>query len=93
MGAESKCTVHFAGQRSEGKALLETDHLRFRGTFRLNIPRKSITTLDSDAGKLRVTFSDGTAVFELGPSAANWAEKIRTRSAHSMRTAVMVLPS
>ena len=51
MGAESRCTVHFAGQRSEGKALLETDHLVFRGTFRLNIPRKSITTLDAPAGE------------------------------------------
>jgi len=77
MGAESKCTVQYAGQRSEGKALLETDHLIFRGTFRLNIPRKSITTLDADAGTLRVTFPGGTAVFELGPSAAKWAEKIR----------------
>jgi hypothetical protein len=80
MGAESQCTVHFAGQRSEGKALLETDHLIFRGKFRLDIPRKSITTLDADAGKLRVTFSEGTAVFELGPSAAKWAEKIRNPS-------------
>jgi len=26
---------------------------------------------------LRVTFPDGTAVFELGPTAAKWAEKIR----------------
>ena len=77
MGAESQCTVHFAGQRSEGKALLETDHLIFRGTFRLNIPRTAITALDADAGKLRVTFADGTAVFELGPAAAKWAEKIR----------------
>jgi antitoxin component of MazEF toxin-antitoxin module len=77
MGAESQCTVHFAGQRSEGKALLETDHLIFRGAFRLSIPRKAITKLDTDAGTLRVTFPDGTAVFELGPSAAKWAEKIR----------------
>ena len=77
MGAESECTVHFAGQRSEGKALLETDHLIFRGAFRLTIPRRSITTLDADAGVLRVTFPDGTAVFELGSAAIKWAEKIR----------------
>lgn len=77
MGAESRCTVHFAGQRSEGKAMLETDHLIFRGTFRLSIPRQAITKVDADAGVLHVTFPDGTAVFELGASAAKWAEKIR----------------
>ena len=77
MGSESRCTVRFAGQRSEGKALLETDHLIFRGTIRLNIPRKAITKAEADGGTLRVTFPDGTAAFELGPSAAKWAEKIR----------------
>jgi len=69
--------VHFDGKRSEGTALLETDHLIFRGTIRLNIPRKAITKAEADAGTLRVTFPDGTAAFELGSSAAKWAEKIR----------------
>jgi len=77
MGAESNCTVRFDGQRSQGKAQLETDHLIFRGTFRLTIPRKAITKLDADDGTLRVTFPDGTAEFELGPTAAKWADKIR----------------
>ena len=77
MGAESTCVAHFAGQRSEGKALLETDHVLFRGTFRLKIPHASITRLDASAGKLSITYADGTAVFELGPSAAKWADKIR----------------
>ena len=77
MGAESNCTVHFDGQRSRGKAQLETDRLIFRGTFRLDIPRQSITKLDADGGTLRVTFPAGTAEFELGPTASRWAEKIR----------------
>jgi hypothetical protein len=77
MGAESQCVVDFGGQRSEGKALLETDELIFRGTFRLAIPRKSITKLDAADGTLRVTFPDGIAVFELGPTAAKWADKIK----------------
>ena len=77
MGAESQCTVQFDGQRSEGTAQLETDHLLFRGTFRLKIPRKAITKLDADDGTLRVTYPDGTAIFELGPAAAKWADKIR----------------
>ena len=77
MGAESRWTAQFGGQRSEGKALLETDHLIFRGTFRLSIPRKTITKADASDGTLRVTFPDGVADFELGPAAARWAEKIR----------------
>jgi hypothetical protein len=77
MGAESQCTVHFGRHRSEGKALLETDELIFRGEFRLAIPRKAITEVDAKDGTLRVTFPDGVARFELGDTAAKWAEKIR----------------
>ena len=77
MGSESQCTVRFGKQRSEGKAQLETDHLLFRGTFRLKIPRTAITKLDADDTTLSVTFPEGTALFELGSSAAKWAEKIR----------------
>ena len=77
MGAELKCVAHFDGKRSEGKALLETDHVLFRGTFRLKILHKAITKLDADDGKLVITYPDGTAILELGPSAAKWADKIR----------------
>ena len=77
MGAESQCTVQFGKQRSEGKAQLETDHVLFRGTFRLEIPHKAITKVDADAGTLRITFPEGTALFELGPSAVKWADRIR----------------
>ena len=77
MGAESACVVHFDGKRSEGKALLETDHVLFRGAFRLKIPHASITKLDADGGRLSITYPDGTAVLELGPAAAKWADKIR----------------
>ena len=53
MGSESRCTVHFDRQRSEGKALLETEQLIFRGEFRLVIPRKAITEVDAKDGTLR----------------------------------------
>lgn len=49
----------------------------FRGTFRLNIPRKSITKLDAANGTLRVTFPEGTATFELGATAVRWAARIK----------------
>ena len=77
MGSEAQCTVQFEGKRSDGTALLESDHILFRGSFRLHIPHTSISRLDADAGTLRVTFADGVAHFELGPVAAKWAEKIR----------------
>ena len=77
MGSEAQCTVEFEGKRSAGSALLETDHLLFRGTFRLKIPYTSISALDADKGTLRVTFPEGVALFELGPKAETWAAKIR----------------
>jgi hypothetical protein len=77
MGSEAVCLVRFGEQASEGKALLETSELIFRGDFRLKIPFRDISALDDAAGRLSVTFSDGTAVFELGKDASKWAVKIR----------------
>jgi hypothetical protein len=78
MGAEARCRVTFADRSAEGKALLETDELIFRGEgLRLAIPYKTIRRVDAREGLLRVTCADGTAVFELGSTAAKWADKIR----------------
>jgi hypothetical protein len=77
MGEEARCTVRFGNARSEGKALLETDELIFRGDFRIAVPLKGITALDASDGELRVEFADGEATFELGPKAERWAERIR----------------
>jgi hypothetical protein len=77
MGEEARCTVRFGSARSEGKALLETDELIFRGDFRIAVPLKSITDLAASNGELRVGFADGEATFELGPKAERWAERIR----------------
>lgn len=77
MGQEAKCEVRFAGKKSEGKALLETDDLIFRGDFRLSIPLKSIRSLEAVDGVLRVTSPEGTALFTLGAQADKWAHKIR----------------
>ena len=40
MGQQIQCTVRFGKQVSQGKALLETNELVFRGKFRLVIPFK-----------------------------------------------------
>jgi hypothetical protein len=76
MGNEAKCKVRFGRQESEGKALLETSEILFRGEFRLKIPFSSIESAKSVNGELRVQTPRGLAVFELGDAAAKWCEKI-----------------
>lgn len=78
MGAEALCSVTFNKQTSAGNALLETNEIIFRGDFRLKIELKSITALDAEGGKLKVTWPTGTATFDLGDIAGTWAHKIRT---------------
>jgi hypothetical protein len=77
MGQEIKCRVEFGKEKSEGKALLETSEVLFRGGFRLKIPFPSITALEAAGGKLKIQFGEGSAVFHLGPAAEKWADKIR----------------
>ena len=78
MGAEAHCRASFGDTTAEGKALLETDELIFRGEgVMVAIPYKTITRVDTREGRLRITWADGTAVFELGSTAVKWADKIR----------------
>jgi hypothetical protein len=77
MGQEIKCRVEFGKEASEGKALLETAEVLFRGGFRLKIPFQSITAMEAAGGKLKIQFADGSAIFHLGPAAEKWAAKIR----------------
>ena len=77
MGSEAVCRVSYAGQVSEGKALLETSEVIFRGDFRLKIPFQEATSVAVDGGDLKLGYAGDIAVFELGRDAAKWAEKIR----------------
>src|SRR5215212_1828939 len=78
MGNEAVCTVRYDGKASEGKALLETNEIIFRGgDFRLKIPLKEIASLDAADGELSVGYNGAVAVFELGREAEKWATKIR----------------
>jgi hypothetical protein len=76
MGNEMKCTVRVGKDVSEGKALLETSEILFRGGFRLKIPFASIKSVKVVGGELRLETADGLAVFRLGPAAEKWREKI-----------------
>src|SRR5215216_742827 len=77
MGAEAKCTLTFGKTRAEGKALLETDALMFRGgDVRLSVPYTRMSKVEAKSGELRVTVPEGTAVFAIGDAAPKWAAKI-----------------
>jgi hypothetical protein len=76
VGNELKCTVRFGKESSEGKALLETSEVLFRGAFRLNVPFASIKSVKAVDGELRLETANGLAVFELGVAAEKWCAKI-----------------
>jgi len=71
-----KCTAWFGKQESEGKALLETSEILFRGDFRLKIPFSTIKSGKAVDGELRLQTVEGLAVFQLGTAAEKWCEKI-----------------
>lgn len=78
MGEKIPAKARFEGKSSQGIAQLETDHLVFRGDFRLSIPLKEISSVVATDGVLRVKSPRGTASFELGPKAEKWANSIRS---------------
>jgi hypothetical protein len=76
MGNEANCKVKFGQQQSEGKALLETSEILFRGDFRLKIPFSAIKSAKAADGELRLETVEGLAVFRLGAAAEKWRDKI-----------------
>ena len=81
MGAEARCQLRRDDGLHEGKALLETDELLFRGDdrgVRVKIPLTAIQTVDAKNGELHVRYDGGNAALLLGDQAAKWAERIRS---------------
>jgi hypothetical protein len=76
MGNELSCSVRFGKQESEGKALLETSEILFRGEFRLKIPFSTIKSAKAVDGELRLHTAEGLAIFRIGPAAEKWRDKI-----------------
>jgi hypothetical protein len=76
MGYDTTCSATFKQQTSVGRAQLETDHLLFRGAFRVKLPLASVTVVSTKAGVLSLKSSDGTLALALGPAAEKWATKI-----------------
>ena len=81
MGQERSTRVSVRGRdgetASEGKLLLETSELIFRGGVRLRIPFREIDDVTAEGGALAITWRGGHATFELGADAEQWARKIR----------------
>lgn len=77
MGSAVKCRVRFGKQESEGKALLETSEIIFRGDFRLKIPFATIQSAKVADNELQLRTPEAVAIFELGAATAEkWREKI-----------------
>src|SRR5882762_1725308 len=76
MGSEATCKAKFGKQQSEGRALLETSEILFRGGFRLKIPFPMIKSAKAVDGELRLQTAEGLAVFHLGAATEKWRDKI-----------------
>jgi len=76
VGSEVQCTARWGKQESEGKALLETSEILFRGDFRLKIAFATIKSAKAVDGELRLQTAEGLAVFHLGATAEKWRDKI-----------------
>jgi len=77
VGQEVKTTLRFDGRILEGVALLESDSIIFRGTASLTVKFAEIFKIEANAGWLDLQTSRGLLLFELGPKAESWAEKIK----------------
>jgi hypothetical protein len=76
MGYEARCTLRVGNEVSLGTAILEHQDLIFRGPTRLAIPLETISSAVAGDGALTVRFGRTTAVFDLGPVASRWADRI-----------------
>lgn len=77
MGNEATCLAPLDGRAGHGKALLESDEVRFRGELRFSIPFAGLSRVDAVDGVLVLDGPHGRAELELGPQAARRAERIR----------------
>jgi hypothetical protein len=81
VGQEVKTTLRFDGRILEGVALLEGDAIIFRGGASLTVKFSEIFKVEVNAGWLDLQTGRGLLLFELGPKAEIWAEKIKNPKA------------
>src|SRR5689334_22803636 len=76
MGQELECKLRYGGKSQNGRALLETDYVLFRGETPLKLAFKDLRSVHAAGGVLRLESPAGLAEFELGAAAEKWAHKI-----------------
>jgi hypothetical protein len=76
MGQEKQCSLVWDGRPHQGKALLESSELIFRGDFSLKILFSEIQEISAADGNLLVRTPRGSAVFTLGELAEKWRHRI-----------------
>jgi hypothetical protein len=76
MGQELACSVLSNGKSHRGKVLLESNEILFRGDLRLKIPLASIKKVEAGEGRLNVRTKDALYIFDLGPKAEKWRDRI-----------------
>lgn len=77
MGREATCRARLGREAGEGKALLETDEVIFRGDLRARVPLRDISGVEVRRGVLTLTWPGGTLALSLGAAAETWADAIR----------------
>jgi hypothetical protein len=78
MGQEVECTAVWNGDTSVGRAYLESDHILFRGSFRVKIAVSEIREIRSIDGTLIVSTADGDLTLAIGHRADRWLAAIRS---------------
>jgi hypothetical protein len=76
VGRELRSRAKSGGKWVEGKALLETSEVIFRGDLRLKIPFATLESVVARNGELHLKWSGQSAVLELGEQAEKWARVI-----------------
>ena len=76
MGAEVNCSVRFADEFFEGKALLETNELIIRGKQSFRIPFGEMSSVRAEGGKLQFRFQGSALSLQLKSKAETWLQKI-----------------
>ncbi len=78
MGQEATVTATWNGITSNGKAMLEGDHLLLRGDVRVKLMLADLTASAVDGDGLVLTTPDGTLSLALGAAkAADWLHRIQ----------------
>src|SRR5258708_19848848 len=89
MGKELQGAVRVGRQRHQGKILLETNELIFRGTdYRLKIIFSEMRDVQAKNGQLRIATNDNVLTFEVGTAAEKWREKILHRKTRAQKLSV-----